>query len=273
MRIFIRYALFFCMITCKIVEGSPLIIGHRGACGHAPENTLASFSKALEIGVDAVELDVHLAKSGELVVIHDETVDRMADGKGFVADKTIEELKEYTLEWGEKIPTLNEVFDLIDKRCIINVELKGHSTAKPVADLIRKYVVEKGWSYENFFASSFNHHELFAFHQLLPEVQTGALLEGIPFHYAAFAEDIGATHAVLYLHTVNKEFVNDAHMRGLQVFIYTVNDPDDMKRLLDLGVDGMITNYPDRCKNFQNQADADEGLLRPYCLEPMQQLN
>ncbi len=236
-----------------------MIIGHRGACGHAPENTLASFSKALEIGVDTVELDVHLAKTGELVVIHDETVDRVANGKGFVADKTIEEIKEYTLELGEKIPILNEVFDLINRRCIINVELKGPSTAKPVADLIRTYVVEKGWSYENFFVSSFNHHELFAFHQLLPEVQTGALLAGIPFHYAAFAQDIGATHAILYLHTVNKEFVNDAHMRGLQVFVYTVNNPDDIKHLLDMGVDGIITNYPDRCKCFQEGVSLRKG--------------
>ncbi len=248
MKLLMSFALLFFVITCTTIEGGPVIIGHRGACGHAPENTLASFAKALEIGVDAVELDVHLAKSGEIVVIHDETVDRVSDGNGFVADKTLEELKEYTLEWGEKIPTLNQVFDLIDKRCIINVELKGLLTARPVAELIRKYVLEKGWRFEDFFVSSFNHHELFTFHQLLPDVQTGALLEGIPFHYAAFAEDIGATHIVLYLYAVNKEFIEDAHKRGLQVFVYTVNDPNEMKLLVDMGVDGIITNYPDRIK-------------------------
>jgi len=230
---------------------SPKIIGHRGACGHAPENTLASFAKALEIGVDAVELDVHLEKSGKLVVIHDERIDRVANGKGLVADKSIEELKQYDLQWGEKIPTLDEVFDLINRRCIINVELKGSSTAKPVADLIKKYVAEKGWSFEHFFVSSFNHHELFGFHQLLPEVQTGALLAGIPFHYAAFAEDIEATHVVLHFLTVNKEFINDAHLRGLQVFVFTVDDSDDMRHLLEMGVDGIISNYPDRFKSVQ----------------------
>lgn len=250
MNIFVRYAVFFYMVTCKMVEASPITIGHRGVCGHAPENTLISFSMALEMGVDAVELDVHLAKSGELVVIHDSTIDRVSNGKGLVADMTIEELKGYTLAWGEKIPTLAEVFDLINRRCIINVELKGPLTAKPVADLITKYVVEKGWGYEHFFVSSFNHHELFTFHQLLPEVLTGALLEGIPYKYAAFAEDIEATHVVLYLETVNKEFVVDAHMRGLKVFVYTVNDSNDMKHLLDMGVDGIITNYPDR-KNIE----------------------
>ncbi len=238
------------MIACSLIGETPKIIGYRGACGHAPENTLASFSKALEMGVDAVELDVHLEKSGKLVVIHDERIDRVANGKGLVADKTIEELKQYDLEWKEKIPTLDEVFDLIDRRCVINVELKGPSTAKPVADLIKKYVAEKGWRFEHFFVSSYNHHELFAFHQLLPEVQTGALLEGIPFRYAAFAEDIDATHVVLFFRSINKEFVHDAHRRGLQVFVYTVNEPEDMPRLLEMGVDGIITNYPDRIKNF-----------------------
>jgi glycerophosphoryl diester phosphodiesterase len=239
------------MIMCKRLEGDNVIIGHRGACGHAPENTLSSFAKALELGVDGVELDVHLAKSGELVVIHDETVDRVSNGKGLVADKTLAELKTYSLEGGETIPTLDQVCDLIDKRCIINIELKGDSTAKPVAELIKKYVLEKGWRFDHFFVSSFNHHELFSFHQLLPEVQTGALLEGIPFHYAAFAHDIGATHIVLYFHTVNRAFIQDAHNRGLKVFVYTVNDPKEMQRQLELGVDGIITNYPDRAHGLQ----------------------
>jgi len=243
------------MIIYNQLEGDVVIIGHRGACGYAPENTLASFAKALEIGVDAVELDVHLTKSKELVVIHDETVDRVSNGKGFVADKTLAELKKYTLEGGEKIPTLDQVCDLIDRRCIINIELKGASTAKPVAELIRNRVQEKGWSFEHFFVSSFNHHELFAFHQLLPEVQTGALLEGIPFRYAAFAEDIGATHVVLYYQTVNQAFIEDAHNRELKVFVYTVDDQEAMKRLIEMGVDGIITNYPDRGKDFLDEIE------------------
>lgn len=232
------------------VEGRPVIIGHRGASGHAPENTLASFAKAIEFGVDAVELDVYLCKSGELVVIHDATLDRTTNGKGAVEDKTLEEIKLYTCEGGEKIPTLIEVFDLVQRRCIVNVELKGALTASPVADLIEKYVKEKGWSYEDFFVSSFDHHELFAFHKLIPEIKTGALLEGIPFHYAAFAEDIGATHAVLYYETVNKAFVEDAHRRGLLVFAYTVNDPLSMAFVQSIGVDGIITNYPDRFRKI-----------------------
>lgn len=253
MRFLIICALFLCVITHKDLQGDIMIIGHRGACGYAPENTLASFTKALEIGVNAVELDVHLIKSGELVVIHDETLDRVWNGKGLVADKTLEELKEYTLEGGEKIPTLDQVCDLIDRRCIINIELKGDSTAKPVVELIKNRVLEKGWNFEHFFVSSFNHHELFAFHQLLPQVKTGALLEGIPFFYASFANDIGATHVVLYYNTVNQAFIEDAHKRGLQVFVYTVNDQKEMERLIEMGVDGIISNYPDRAKIFNKE--------------------
>ena len=249
-HIFASFALFFFSLTGTSLEGRPVIIGHRGASGHAPENTLASFAKALEFKVDAIELDVHLSKSGELIVIHDETLDRTTNGKGAISKKTLDELEQYTCEGNEKIPTLNEVFDLVQRRCIINVELKGALTGQPVADLIKKYVEEKGWTYEDFFVSSFNHHELFTFHELLPTVKTGALLEGIPFHYAAFAEDIGATHAVLHSQTVNKEFVEDAHKRGLLVFVYTVNDPLTMTLLQDMGVDGIITNYPDRCKDL-----------------------
>ncbi len=239
------------MIASKRTEADIMIIGHRGASGHVPENTLASFAMALEMEADAIELDVHLTKSGELVVIHDHSVDRVSNGKGIVADMTLVELKKYTLEQGEKIPTLDEVCDLIDRRCVINVELKGPSTAGPVAELIRKRVQENGWSYEHFFVSSFNHHELYAFHQLLPEVQTGALLEGVPLRYAEFAEDVGATHIVLCGYSVTPAFIEDAHNRGLQVFVYTVNELKDMKLLKKMGVDGIITNYPDRGRYLQ----------------------
>ncbi len=223
-----------------------LVIGHRGACGYTPENTLTSFEQALSFGVDAVELDVFLAKSGELVVIHDATLDRTTNGKGKVGDLTLREIQNYKCSDGKPVPTLAEVFDLIDRRCVVNVELKGDQTGVATAKLIQYYVEEKGWSYQDFFISSFNHHELFSFHELQPEVPTGALMEGIPFHYASFAEDIGATHVVLHLLTLNQAFVDDAHKRGLKVFVYTVNKEEDLLWVKALGVDGVISNYPDR---------------------------
>src|SRR6056297_2287931 len=102
-----------------------LKIGHRGAMGYEPENTLRSFKKAIELNVDMVELDVYVCSSGELVVIHDDKVDKTTNGKGYVSEKSFDELRKLDAGMGEKIPTLQEVLDLIDKRAKVNIELKG----------------------------------------------------------------------------------------------------------------------------------------------------
>jgi glycerophosphoryl diester phosphodiesterase len=126
-----------------------LKIGHRGAKGYVAENTLASFQKAIELGADGIELDVHLCQSGEVVVIHDDTIERTTSGKGFVKDYSATELKAFG------IPTLMSVFELVNKKCFINVELKTYETADKVAELIEQYVAEKDWKYEDFIVSSF----------------------------------------------------------------------------------------------------------------------
>ena len=133
-----------------------LRIGHRGACGYEPENTLRSFNHAIQLGVDIVELDVHICQSGEIMVIHDIKVDRTTNGTGFVGDKTLDELKTLDAGKGEQIPTLQEVLDQINRRVKVNIELKGNSTAKPVLKLLEKYIKEAGWSYNDFLISSFN---------------------------------------------------------------------------------------------------------------------
>ena len=114
-------------------------VGHRGAMGYEPENTLRSFKKALELGVDMIEFDVYVCKSGELVVIQDDTLERTTNGKGLVIEKTLAELKELDAGKEEKIPTLEEIMDLADKKVKINVELKGNNTAEPVSDMIENY--------------------------------------------------------------------------------------------------------------------------------------
>lgn len=223
-----------------------LRIAHRGASGYAPENTLASFQKALDLSVDMIELDVYHVKDGALVVMHDRKVDRTTNGTGYVESKTLEELKQLVLEGKEKVPILTEVLDLVNKRVQVNIELKGERTASPVAQLIDQYVHEKGWSYDHFLVSSFNHTELALFKKLLPVVRIGALTSTIPLDYAKFAEDLGAYSAHLYIEFINKAFVEDAKKRGLKVFVYTANDKDDISALKSLGVDGLFGNYPDR---------------------------
>ena len=221
-------------------------IGHRGAMGYAPENTLKSFKKALELNVDAVELDIYVCKSGELVVIHDDKVNRTTNGKGYVVEKTFEELSTLDAGEGEKIPKLSEVLDLIDRKVKVNIELKGVKTAKPVHELIEKYVKNKGWEYDDFLISSFNHYELKKFRKLNPKIKIGALISGIPIGFSKFAKMLNIDSVNLCFEFINQEFVDDAHNRNLKVYVWTVNDSDDIERMKTFGVDGIFSNFPDR---------------------------
>lgn len=223
-----------------------LRIGHRGACGYEPENTLRSFHRALQLRVDMVELDVHVCRSGEVVVIHDSKVDRTTGGTGYVADKTLDELRTLDAGKGEKIPTLQEVLALVNKEVKVNIELKGAGTAKPVFQLLEKYVRESGWSYGDFLISSFNHDELKEFRRLSKEFSIGVLTLDIPAGFVEFVEKIGAYSVNVWVESISRELVDDARRRGIRVFVWTVDDRDDIERMRSLGVDGIFSNYPDR---------------------------
>jgi glycerophosphoryl diester phosphodiesterase len=224
-----------------------LKIGHRGASGYAPENTLASFKKAVEIGVDGVELDVRITKDGELVVIHDAWVNRITNGWGRVSEKTLNELKQLDAGNGEKIPTLQEVLDLINRKVQVHIELKGKNTARPVAKIIEEYIKKKGWKYNDFFVSSFNHNELMIFKRKIPQIKIGALIVGVFIHYDRYIA-LGAYSINMWSKLVRKPVVENAHKRGLKVFVYTVNSEEEMERMKNLGVEGIFTNFPDRMK-------------------------
>jgi glycerophosphoryl diester phosphodiesterase len=221
-------------------------IGHRGACGYAAENTLASFAKALELDVDMVELDVYCCASDELVVIHDATLKRTTNGDGDVEQWTISQLKELDAGNGQKIPTLAEVCDYINRRVIINIELKGHNTGPAVVQLIEHYVHARGWSYDDFLVSSFNHRQIFEVKNLNSVIRTSALLNGIPTTLAAFAIACNTNAIGISKDCITQEYVDHAHHLGLKVYVFTVNEPHDIKYITQLGVDGIISNYPDR---------------------------
>lgn len=223
-----------------------LKIGHRGACGYEPENTLRSFRKAMDLNVDMVELDVHRCRSGELVVIHDNRVDRTTNGRGYVSEMELVDLRSLDAGKGESIPILTEVLDLIGGRVAVNIELKGQETARPVFEVIQHYVRDKNWSHDDFMVSSFNHYELLEFAELDSSVRIGALMEGIPLGYAEFAERLGAYAVNVSLEFINRDFADDIHRRGMKAFVYTVNEPEDIEKMRSLGVDGLFTNYPDR---------------------------
>jgi glycerophosphoryl diester phosphodiesterase len=160
-----------------------IVIGHRGSAGNEPENTLRSIVRAVEDGADVVELDVHLTKDGRLAVIHDAEVNRTTNGKGKVAEMTLEELGLLDAGKGEKVPSLEEAIEAVDQRIPINIELKALGTAQAVRDLIEFYVTE-GWNRRDFMVSSFEHNELHFFSSIAPDVKIGVLTGEVPFKYA-----------------------------------------------------------------------------------------
>ncbi|HEV2601806.1 MAG TPA: glycerophosphodiester phosphodiesterase [Candidatus Babeliales bacterium] len=235
------------MITFSMPLYPVLKVGHRGACGYEPDNTLRSFAKAISFGVDMIELDVHVCKSGELVVFHDHKLNKIVRDGGYVAQKTLAELQALDVGKGEAIPTLSQVFDLMaPTNIIINIELKGMGTAQAVAELIQLYVREKGYSYERFVVTSFNHYELETFRTFCAEVSMGAIINGLPIGLAEFGERVGASCIVVDINCMNQALVDDAHARGMKIMVYTVNDYDDIALMKAMGVDGIISNFPDR---------------------------
>lgn len=222
------------------------IIAHRGASGYEPENTLASFQKAISLGVDIIELDVFVLKTGEVVVLHDETVDRTTDGSGKITDYSFEKLRKLDAGEGEKVPLLTEVLDLIHKRIPINIEMKGSGIAAPVAKIIREYVTKKGWSTNLFLVSSSNYAELKRFVQLTSSVRIGTLFRGQPPYRRVLTRRDYGYSANLSKVFVTPRSVREAHKRGLKVYAYTVNSKREAKRLQSLKVDGIFTDYPDR---------------------------
>jgi len=219
--------------------------GHRGACGHEPENTIRSVRKALELGVDGIEVDVHLA-DGQLMVIHDETLQRTTNGAGQVAEKTFDCLRSLDAGLGESIPTLADVFDTVNRRAVINVELKGPRTATPVLMLIDEYVREHGWCYDKFLLSSFDHEQIREAKRLQPQIRIAPLIDKVPRSQARFAQQMSAWSVNLSRRCVTGKFVEDAHARGLKVFAYTINEPKDITRMKSLRVDGVFSDFPER---------------------------
>ncbi len=226
----------------SIMSHAVVIIGHRGAAGYAPENTLSAFACALERGVDMVEFDVWKCASGELVVFHDAKVDRLTDGQGYITSYTLNELAELTVLGCEKIPTLIDVLDFIDRQVKVYVEIKDTDVAYDVLKVIEDYVAHKGWSYDDFLVASFDHTQLYIIKAANGLIPVAALLYGIP---VSFGTCIANTEVVcVSIDFINQQLVDDIHNYGMLVYVYTVNDQDDIDRVVSYGIDGIITDYP-----------------------------
>lgn len=213
-------------------------IGHRGAPHRATENTLASFSQALELNVHGIEFDIQLSKDGQPVVIHDHTLDRTTNGKGAVANYDYTELK--TLD----VPHLDEVFELVDRRCDLLIELKVDAVEQ-VEELIRKWV-SYGWRYEQLWVLSFHHDWLRTIKQRNAYIHTCASFEDSMQDAAVQARLIGANAIAPNFRLLTPELVEEAQTNELMVFTWTVNEPHDIACVKSMAVDGIISDYPER---------------------------
>lgn len=232
----------------------PVVFAHRGASKYAPENTIAAFELAVEQGADAIELDAKLSADGKVVVIHDQTVDRTTNGTGRVNKLTLSEMKEFDAGSffdskfsTERIPTLDEVFEIVGRRIFINVELTNYASQNDelvplVAEIVKRHGIQN-----NILFSSFAPANLRRARQLLPEVPVGLLaLTGVMGALNRSRYFLNLSPKILhpYLADVNSRLVEREHERGRRVHVWTVNEEKDLRRMKELGVDGVFTDDP-----------------------------
>ncbi|WP_250149296.1 glycerophosphodiester phosphodiesterase family protein [Flagellimonas sp. 389] len=229
-----------------MIEKKPLVIGHRGAMGHETENTLASVQKALDLGVDMIEIDVFKISSGEIVVFHDERVERLSNSGGNIEEYNIYDLKKLTLDGNHKIPMLQDVLKLIDNKVALNIELKGANTSERVNFIIENYIEGKGWILDNFVISSFNWDELREMRKINANIKIAVLTEEDPMDAISVAKELNAVAINPDYTTLTEENAGKIKDEGFKIYTWTVNEPDDIQRMKAFGVDGIITNFPER---------------------------
>ncbi len=242
----------------------PKIIAHRGASSMAPENTMASFRKAMDIGVDMVEIDVHLTQDDHLVVLHDSTLERTTNGNGPVSEINFEDLRKLDAgTWfdasfeNERVPAIQEVFDLIGGKCGLLLEIKVAKSSRPgLAKAALKAIDEanaQGWAV----VQSFDDEILFEINEINPSIVTHKLIVEKPPIFPGVIDTSGINFGTLAKYKnqkaincnhrfLGKKLIRKFHNHGFATFAWTVNEVEKGKKLMEWGVDGLITNYPQR---------------------------
>lgn len=236
----------------------PFVWAHRGASGYCPENTLAAFKKAVEMNADGIELDVQLTSDGEMVICHDEEVERTSNGKGWIKDMTFETVRSLDFSCGKneyrgaKIPTLREVFELIKPtKLLINVELKTGIVFYPG---IEKKVIELTEEYDfmdRVIFSSFNHYTVKKIKELRPNAKCGFLYMDGTIDMPEYGKKHGvdALHPALY-NLQFPGFMEDCFRNNLEVNVWPVNEEEHIALCCEAGVNAIITDYPDKASAF-----------------------
>ena len=242
----------------RTLDGKPpLVIAHRGASGVLPENTLPAFALAIEQRADMIETDLHRTRDGAIVITHDEDLTGLG-GRGEIADATLAELRLLDAGGGERVPTLEEVLDGFGSRIAFNLELKrGSAGLYDGLEAAALAAVEARDLQPRMLFSSFYDPVLARLRALAPAARVGLLLSRrYPHDAVARAQALGAEALHPDALLVDAAFVEGAHAGGLAVYAYTVDEPDDMRRLLAIGVDGLFTNHPERMRRI---VDAPRG--------------
>ncbi len=250
------------MPSFKTLSGDrPTVWAHRGASGHAPENTMEAYRLAMEMGADGVEIDVRFSKDGHIVICHDNVIDRVSNGQGAVESYTLDELKQFDFgckfydgdRRGIRIPSLDELYEMIQGNTfMVNVEIKSEAPEMPAA-LIQKaraFGVEKQIVY-----SCFNHLQLARLLELDPSALVAPLYGSTLLHMDEYAERMGAwaIHPFQKALTTFPTLAADCHAKGILVNPWTVNSENDLRFCIEAGADGIITNYPDRAVALLNE--------------------
>ncbi len=222
-----------------------ICIAHRGASGLFPENTLLAFRKALEMGACWLELDVQLSADGELVVIHDESLERTTNGHGLVAQQPLAVLRQLDAGQGEQVPLLAEVLDLARGRANVNIELKGIGTGEPVARMLQQRFLSGQTKIKKILASSLNEKELRSLSALLPQLPLALVAERVDKQIWQSAEELGVWSLNLEKSCIDSQLVAKARAEKRKVLAYTVNDVQELKRLKGCGIAGVFTDFPD----------------------------
>lgn len=235
-----------------------LNLAHRGYSEKYPENTMLAFEKAVEIGANGIEMDVHFSKDRKLVVIHDEELDRTTTGHGLVKDYTLEELKKFDagIKFGEefkgiRIPTFDEFLDFVkDKDLIINIEIKNsiihyENIEEAVYGKIKEYSLEN-----KVIISTFDHYSARKCKSINKDIKVGALYWDCIYEPYKYVEMLGVDALHPEFNSVTKQIVEEAHKRNLHVNVYTVNAKEDMENMINMGVDSIITNNPELLRNL-----------------------
>ncbi|MBM4273252.1 MAG: glycerophosphodiester phosphodiesterase [Deltaproteobacteria bacterium] len=238
----------------QLAENLPIkIIGHRGSPLEEPENTLRSFTRALDLGAWGVELDLHLSRDGRLVVIHDKAVERTTNGRGLVKDLTFAQLRNLDAGKGEPIPALDEVVDLAKGRGRLLVELKAPEAAKPLLRLFQERRL-----FDDAYLISFWHPVVRALKEEEPRLQAGVLMVGCPADPGAVARSAGVDLLVLNYVYVNRELADAARRQGLRLIVWNIDDPRELGPYLEMNLFAICSNRPGAIIQHLKELTADE---------------